>query len=217
MPITIEQDGQQVEVFTAAELATQTKDAAEKAAADAARTTEDRVKAELASDPNGVAAAARRDAEKKVRTAEKEVETAKAELEAALVNTGKSAEEIKALQEQVKTAKAAEAKAAEDVSDVKADFARKTALIEAGAKPVSVAKVEALLKADGIDIADAAAVKTALEQMRTDAPGLFAGTKEAGYNPNRGSSNPPRFDGAPTPEQIEAMTPAEYQAWRTKK
>ena len=217
MPITIEQDGKQVEVYTAEEVAAKAADEAKAAAEKATAETTERVRAELASDPNGIAAAARRDAEKKVKVAEKAAADAKAQLEAALADTGKTADEIKAMQEQVKAAKEAEARAAQDVESAKAAFEQKTRLIEAGAKPAAVAKVEALLQADGIDLTNADAVKTAITALKEEAPGLFIDGTPPPYNPSRGSLRPPNTDGDKTPEEVEQMTPAQYEAWRRGK
>ena len=79
---------------------------------------------------------------------------------------------------------------------MKADFARKTALIEAGAKPAKVSAVEAMLKADGVDLADSAAVAKAMAALKADAPGLFSDGKAGGYHPAGGAKNPPANPGA---------------------
>lgn len=203
---------EEIEVYTAEELEAQRKAAAEQAAQEA----REAARKELEADPNGIAAAARRDAEKRLKQAEKEHSARVAELEAALADTSKFAEQLKALQDELKAAREEKEKAAGEVETAKAAFARKTALIEAGAKPASVAKVEALLAADGVDMGDQEAVTKALDALKADAPGLFLDGK-TGYRPNGGSDNPPKHGSHPTPEQVAQMTQAEYEAYRTGK
>ncbi len=139
MPFTHTPEGatEPITVFTADEVEVE-KQAAIAEAKEAARK-------ELEADPNGIAAAARRDAEKKAKEAEKMASEKEAELAKALEDTGKTAEQLKALQEELKAARAEREKAAGDVEGMRSDFARKTALIEAGAKPAKVSAVEAML------------------------------------------------------------------------
>lgn len=213
MPLTYTPEGatEPITVYTAEELAEKEKAAADKAAADAAEAT----RKELAADPNGVAAAARRQAEKQVKAAEKTATEAQAKLDAALADTTKSADELRAAQAEATAAKEAAAKAAGDVEAIKTEFAQKTALIEAGAKPASVAKVEALLKADNVDLSDKDAVAKALESLKTDAPGLFINAQAGGYNPSGGSHHGPNTSGI-TYEQAGELSPADYAAQRRK-
>lgn len=208
MPLTHTPEGatEPITVFTADEVEAQ-KQAAIAEAKEAARK-------EWEADPNGIAAAARRDAEKKAREAEKLAAAKEAELAKALEDTGKTAEQLKALQEELKAARAEREKATADVDGVKADFARKTMLIEAGAKPAKVSAVEAMLTADGIDLADSDAVANALAELKTDAPGLFIDGKAGSYQPAGGAKHPPATAGAHSVADIEAMTPREYEKWR---
>ncbi len=208
MPFTHTPEGatEPITVFTADEVEVQKQAAIAEA--------KEAVRKELEADPNGIAAAARREAEKKAREAEKLAAAKETELAKALEDTGKSAEQLKALQEELKAARAEREQAAADVDGVKADFARKTALIEAGAKPAKVGAVEALLQADGVDLSDGAALAKAMAALKADAPGLFIDGKAGGYHPAGGAKNPPANPGAQSVAEIEAMTPREYEKWR---
>ncbi len=207
MPLKYRPEGatDEIEVFTPEEVEAQTRQAAE-AAREAARK-------EMEADPNGVAAQARRAAEARQREAEKTAAAKEAELAKALADTGKSAEELKAIQTQLAEARKEAEQAKGEAELTKADFARKTALIEAGAKPAKVGAVEAMLKADGVDLSDSAAVQKALETMKTEAPGLFVDGKAAGYKPAGGAANPPKTPGVQSVEEVEKMTPREYNEW----
>ena len=195
-----------VTVFTADEVEAQ-KQAALAEGKEAARKEYD-------ADPNGIAAAARREAAKKAREAEKTAAEKEAELARALADTGKSAEQLKALQEELKAARSAQENAAAEVEVTRAEFARKSALIEAGAKPAKVAAVEALLKASGVELADSAAVQAALETLKSDAPGLFSDGKAAAYAPAGGAKHPPASAGPLSVEEVEHLTPRQYEEWR---
>ncbi len=206
MPIKYTPEGatEEAEAFTQAELDERVQAAAAKAAEDARKTFE--------ADTNGTAAAARRDAEGKQKLAEKAAKEATAALDAALVDSTKSAEELKKFQVELKEAKDAAKIAGESVESVKADHARKLAIIELGAKPAAVAKVEALLTADGVDLADMEAVGKAIDAIKADAPGLFAGTPDKQqYNPNMGAKTPPRREGAVTPDDVLKMSTDEVR------
>ena len=212
MPITIKQtrdDGTEVdvEVFTADDIAAREKAAADKAAAEA----RDAARKELEADPNGVAAKARREAEKKQKEAEKTI----ADLQAQLADTSKTGEELKALQQQLADAAKSAETAKGEVETVKAGHARDMALIGAGIKPAEIETAKAMLTAKGVDMADADAVKAGLDTIKAVAPGLFTGV--GSYSPNGGPHNPPKNSGTKTPAEIEAMSPDEYNLWRSGK
>ena len=206
MPIKYLPDGatEEAEAFTLDEVNERVQSAAAKAAEDARKSFE--------ADTNGAAAAARREAESKQKLAEKAAKEATDKLNAALDDSTKSAEELKKLQAELQEAKGAAKIAAESVESVKADHARKLAIIELGAKPTAVAKVEALLTADGVDLADMEAVGAAIDAIKVDAPGLFAGTPDKQqYNPNTGAKTPPRREGAVTPDDVSKMSTDEVR------
>lgn len=213
MPTTVEIDGKQVEVYTAEELEAQKKEASEAAAKTAAEKAAEETRKALEADPNGIAARARRDAETKLKQAEKE----KTDLQAQLTEAGKSAEQIKELNEKLGQAVQAEADAKKSVETVQAQHQRDLALIGEGAQAGKLAELKAVLGVRNIDVNDAAAVTAALPGLKTEMPGLFGEVKTQGYNPSPGSTNPPNTTGQPTAEELEAMSPAQFHAYMNKK
>jgi murein L,D-transpeptidase YcbB/YkuD len=210
MPIKIKQEGSEteIEVYTAEELESQRQEAAVAAAKEAA----ERTKAEIAADPNSAFAIARRDAEKKAKDSDKEVKR----LQDELAKSGQTAEQVTVLQQQLVEANKAKAEADSKAEALTAQHAADLKLLESGVQPGKLAQFKALLSATGVDQADAAAVQAAIASIKADAPGLFVDGGK-GYVPSLGANNPPKTDGQPTPDEVAAMSPEQYKAWREGK
>lgn len=206
MKYTPEGSEDEIEVFTAEEVAAR-EDAAKKAALESELPAlTEKVKADLLADPNGSFASARRQADKDLKTAQKEVERLTGELGKA----GQSAEEIQSLQTQLQEAKEAKDAAGQQVTDLQASHARDLALIAAGVKSEKLATVKTVLQTAGIDLSDAEAVKTALDGLKADAAGFFTDVKPAPYDPSKGANRPPIKEGALTIDEAAKLSPGEY-------
>jgi hypothetical protein len=178
MPITHKnEDGTEVELFTADEL----EEARTAAAAEAATAERERINA----DPNGTAAAARREAERKLKDANKDL----TDLRAQLAKAGKTAEEIVTLKAQVADALTARDSAVESIESVKAEYQRDLALIGAGIKPERLPHFKATLKAGEIDPSDTEAVAAAIATAQAESPGWF--TAQGASSPAPPATPPP--------------------------
>jgi TolA-binding protein len=211
MPVKVTNpDGTEIDAFTPDEVEAERQRARE----EAAREAETRVRAEVEADPNGVAARARKDAERKQKEAEKQVTSLREQLETA----GKTAEELTALQAQLAEAKKAQTDATTSVDAIRTEHARDIAMIGAGVQPGRLANVKTVLTAQGVDVFDEKAVSAALETLRTEAPGWFTGTPQPRppYNPNGGPNNPPRSPGTSRAELAGIKDFREYARVRAE-
>lgn len=208
MPMKVtDAEGKEIEVPTQDEIAAQVEAAKTQAAKDAAEAAAKETEARLLSDPNGLAAKGRRDAEKKAKDAQKEVERLTGELDAAKAanNTG----EIEKLKTDLETANQAKAASDTAAAELKADYDRQISYVSKhGVNPEKLKAFEAMLTATGVDPKDGDAVAKALDGIKADAPGLFINATEP-YAPSSGArTTPPKQ--TLTLEEAERLSNHEY-------
>jgi hypothetical protein len=176
----------------------------------------------LLADPNGAFAAARRQADAARKAAEDDATaktTALAEAQAALAaKDGATADETAKLKQDIADALQAKQDAEKAKADTDAAYQRDLSLIGThNVAPGSLTRVKVLLAADGVDLSNADAMGTALTSLRESAPGFFSDGKRGAPPPAGGAQNPPKHGAQPTAEELGAMSPSEYAAYRAGK
>jgi hypothetical protein len=229
MPLTIEQDGQQVVVYTADDLAAKTQEAADevrktledeaaKTAAKAAPTSADLAAARRSAETRmkeqqATSAATIADLEGKLTTAQTDSSTRITELEGQLTESGKTAAELATIRKELDAEKVAKAETSQQIATLRTEHAQDLKLIELKVEPAKLVKIKALLAADAVDVTDEAALIVALDVLRDEAPGLFS-DHAAPYRGSSGSQRPPSRTGALTPTQAGNLPQSEYEQAR---
>lgn len=198
-----DENGQQVEVYTAEELAERERAAAATAAEQARREAE--------ADPNGLGARIRREEAAKVKAKDKEIK----DLTEKLAQAGQTSEQVTAIQQQLADAVKAKADAEAAVAAKDAEQATNLAVLTGGVKPELLKEALVVLKARGADFSTPEATKAALDSLKQTLPSFFGAG--APYNPNGGPTNPPPRDGgAVSYEEASKLPMGEYRKLRAE-